>query len=71
MAIKHPLGFTSTVFRKKFGSAMTGRSYRDNEVIFARGILPTLCFTSRKRHGEAHRGRLASQESYNRRPAAG
>ena len=37
MANKHPLGFTSTVFRKKFGSAMTGRSYRDNEVIFAQG----------------------------------
>src|SRR5271170_7252514 len=37
MANKHPLGFTSTVFRKKFGSAMTGRSYRDNEIIFAQG----------------------------------
>ena len=37
MANKHPLGFTSTVFRKKFGSAMTVRSYRDNEVIFSQG----------------------------------
>jgi CRP/FNR family cyclic AMP-dependent transcriptional regulator len=34
---KHPLGFSSTVFRKKFRSAMTGRNYRDNEVIFAQG----------------------------------
>ena len=37
MANKHPLGFSSTVFRKKFRSGMTGRSYRDNEVIFAQG----------------------------------
>ena len=31
------LGFSSTVFRKNFRSAMTGRSYRDNEIIFAQG----------------------------------
>jgi len=37
MANKHPLGFSSTVFRKKFRSGMTVRSYRDNEVIFAQG----------------------------------
>ncbi len=37
MANKHSLGFSSTVFRKKFRSAMTGRNYRDNEVIFAQG----------------------------------
>src|SRR6202051_3061525 len=31
------LGFSFTVFRKKFRSAMTVRSYRDNEIIFAQG----------------------------------
>src|SRR6204780_814860 len=31
------LAFTSTVFRKKFRSAMTVRSYRDNEIIFSQG----------------------------------
>ena len=30
-------GFSSTVFRKKFRSAMTVRSYRDNEIIFSQG----------------------------------
>src|ERR1700730_7866062 len=37
MANKHPLGFSSTVFRKRFRSGMTVRSYRDNEVIFLQG----------------------------------
>ena len=37
MSNKHSLGFSSTVFRKKFRSAMTGRNYRDNEVVFAQG----------------------------------
>jgi CRP-like cAMP-binding protein len=31
------LGFSSTVFRKKFRSAMTAQSYRDNEIIFSQG----------------------------------
>src|ERR1700691_2476661 len=31
------LAFTSTVFRKKFRSAMTVRSYQDNEIIFSQG----------------------------------
>src|SRR5580704_799693 len=31
------LGFSSTVFRKNFCSAITGRSYRDNEIVFAQG----------------------------------
>ncbi len=31
------LGFSSTVFRKKFRSGMTVRSYRDNEIIFSQG----------------------------------
>jgi CRP-like cAMP-binding protein len=34
---KGNLGFSSTVFRKKFRSGMTVLSYRDNEVIFAQG----------------------------------
>jgi CRP-like cAMP-binding protein len=33
----HTLGFSSTVFREKFGSAMTVRSYRDNDIIFSQG----------------------------------
>jgi CRP/FNR family transcriptional regulator, cyclic AMP receptor protein len=34
---KQAPGFTSAVFRKKFRSAMTVRSYRDNEIIFSQG----------------------------------
>src|ERR1700681_1886233 len=30
-------GFSSTVLRKKFRSAMTVQSYRDNEIIFSQG----------------------------------
>jgi CRP/FNR family cyclic AMP-dependent transcriptional regulator len=37
MARKSTLGFSSTVFRKKFRSGMTVRNYRDNEVIFPQG----------------------------------
>ena len=37
MAIERTLGFSSTVFRKKFRSGMTVRSYRDNEIIFSQG----------------------------------
>ncbi len=36
MAKQNP-GFGSAVFRKKFRSGMSARSYRDNEVIFAQG----------------------------------
>src|SRR5579864_4359867 len=36
MAIEQTLGFSSTVFRKKFRSA-TVRSFRDNEIIFSQG----------------------------------
>ncbi len=35
MANKRTLGFSSTVFRKKFRAAMTVRNYRDNEVVFS------------------------------------
>jgi CRP/FNR family transcriptional regulator, cyclic AMP receptor protein len=34
---KQTLGFSSAVFRKKFRSGMTERSYRDNEVAFLQG----------------------------------
>jgi len=34
---KETLGFSSTVFRKKFRDGMTVRTYRDNEIIFAQG----------------------------------
>ena len=37
MAIKETLGFSSTVFRRKFRSAMTAQSFRDNEIIFSQG----------------------------------
>jgi hypothetical protein len=36
MASKRTLGFSSTVFRKKFRAGMTVLSYRDNEVVFCR-----------------------------------
>ena len=34
---KQILGFTTTIFRKKFRSGMTVRGYRDNEVVFLQG----------------------------------
>src|SRR6202030_3101250 len=34
---KQTLGFSSTVFRKKFHDGMSVRNYRDNEVIFSQG----------------------------------
>jgi CRP/FNR family cyclic AMP-dependent transcriptional regulator len=34
---KQTVGFNSAVFRKKFPSGMTERSYRDNEVVFLQG----------------------------------
>jgi CRP/FNR family transcriptional regulator, cyclic AMP receptor protein len=34
---KETLGFSATVFRKKFRSRMTVRAYRDNEVVFLQG----------------------------------
>ena len=37
MGSKRTLGFSSTVFRKKFRDGMTVRTYRDNEIIFAQG----------------------------------
>src|SRR6476660_6395361 len=37
MAIEQTLGFSSTVFRKKFRGGMSVRNYRDNEIIFAQG----------------------------------
>jgi CRP/FNR family transcriptional regulator, cyclic AMP receptor protein len=37
LATKHTLGFSSTVFRKKFRGAMTVRNYRDNEIVFLQG----------------------------------
>jgi CRP/FNR family cyclic AMP-dependent transcriptional regulator len=37
MANKHTPGFSPTVFRQKFRTRMTVRSYRDNEVVFAQG----------------------------------
>ena len=34
---KQTLGFSSTVFRKKFRGAMSARSYQDNEIVFSQG----------------------------------
>jgi len=34
---KQTVGFSSTVFRKKFRDEMSVRNYRDNEIIFAQG----------------------------------
>lgn len=34
---KQTLGFSSTVFRKKFGAGLTVRNYRDKEAIFSQG----------------------------------
>lgn len=34
---KQTLGFSSSVFRKKFRDGMSVRSYRDNEIIFSQG----------------------------------
>ena len=61
MANKRTLGFSSTVFRKKFRAGMTVRNYRDNEVIFSQGDNGRCSFLHPERHGEAHDGRDASQ----------
>jgi len=37
MASQRSLGFSSTVFRKKFRDGISGRSYRDNEIVFSQG----------------------------------
>ena len=37
MASKRTLGFSSRALRKKFGSRMTVRNYRDKEIIFSQG----------------------------------
>jgi CRP/FNR family cyclic AMP-dependent transcriptional regulator len=37
MGSKHSLGFSVTVFRKKFRDGMTVRNYRDNEIVFSQG----------------------------------
>jgi CRP/FNR family transcriptional regulator, cyclic AMP receptor protein len=37
MARQQTLGFSSTVFRKKFRAGMTVRNYRDNEIVFSQG----------------------------------
>ena len=34
---KQTLGFSSTVFRKKFRDGMSVRTYRDNEIVFPQG----------------------------------
>ena len=34
---KQTLGFSSTVFRKRFRRGMTVRNYRDNEIVFSQG----------------------------------
>ena len=34
---KQTLGFSSTVFRKKFRNGMSEQNYRDNEIIFSQG----------------------------------
>src|ERR1035438_3690431 len=37
MASKHTLGSSRRVLRRKFGAGVTGRDYRDNEVVFSQG----------------------------------
>jgi CRP/FNR family transcriptional regulator, cyclic AMP receptor protein len=37
MGSKRTLGFSSTVFRKKFRGGMTARNYRDKEIVFSQG----------------------------------
>src|SRR5580765_1203727 len=37
MASKRTPGFSATIFRKKFGTGMTVRNYRDKEVVFSQG----------------------------------
>src|SRR4029077_16868251 len=44
MANKRNLGFSSTVFRKKFRAGMTVKNYRDNEVIFSQGDVADAVF---------------------------
>jgi CRP/FNR family cyclic AMP-dependent transcriptional regulator len=46
MANKRTLGFSSTVFRKKFRAGITVRNYRDNEVVFSEGDIADAAFYS-------------------------
>jgi CRP/FNR family transcriptional regulator, cyclic AMP receptor protein len=50
---------------------MTVRNYRDKEVVFSQGIQLMFSSLHPERHGDAHGGLHSSQESFNRRPAAG
>src|SRR5579859_109435 len=68
MPSKRSLGVSRTYLRKKFGTEMTFRNYRDKEIVFSQGD-PGDCFLHRERDGEAHGG-LYAEESYNRHPAA-
>ena len=47
MAIERTLGFSFTVFRKKFRSGMTARSSETTRSFFRKGTKPMLCSTSR------------------------
>src|ERR1017187_7797357 len=70
MAKEGALGFSRTVLRKKFRTGMTVRAYREKEVVFSQGGDGGRCLLHTERHGEAHGGLHASQESHHRPPAA-
>ena len=42
--LKHSLGFSPTVLRKKFRAGMTVRNYRDKEVVFSQGDVADAVF---------------------------
>jgi CRP-like cAMP-binding protein len=71
MANKRTLGFSSTVFRKKFRTGMSVRNYRDNEVVFSQGDTADAVFYIQSGTVKLTVGHHASQESCNRCPSAG
>ncbi len=71
MAIEKTPGFSSTVFRKKFRSAMTVRTYRDNEIIFSQGDKADAVFYIQSGTVKLTMAATRTQKSDNRRPAAG
>jgi CRP/FNR family cyclic AMP-dependent transcriptional regulator len=70
MANKRSPGLSPIVLRKKFGAGMTTRNYRDKEIVFSQGDTADAVFYIQSGTGETHGALYASQESYNRLPAA-
>ena len=70
MANKRSPGLSPIVLRKKFGAGMTTRNLEDSIRCIPLRKDDLLVSVHPERNGETHGGLYASQESYNRLPAA-